>query len=169
MESRALRTVVQWLHLSAAGALVGSAIFILIVLGRFLGTAEGQAAAFVGPRVVDRWHSVFPWIGLAVFFRTGLLNFLFWLSDAGLTIKQSLRTTYVKLLALKLLLANAVIIIAILLGFLSGMQEDYRAWVGVIFGLVVPIVLISAALRRYRLAAEELARIGVRGVERAAS
>lgn len=169
MESRTLRTIVQWLHLSAAAGLVGSALFILVALSRFLGTPKGEAGAFVGPAVVDRWYSFFPWVGLAVFLTTGILNFLFWLADAGLTLKQSLGTTYVKLLALKLLLANAVLLIGILLGFLPGMQEDYTAWVAVILALVVPIVLISAALRRYRLGAEELARIGPPGVQSAAS
>lgn len=126
MKSRALRTINQWLHLSAAGALAGSALFILVALSRFLDTPEGEAVAFVGPSVVDRWYSVFPWVGLAVFFTTGILNFLFWLSDFGLTLKQPLGTTYVKLLALKLLLAHTALLVAILLGFLRACRRTTR-------------------------------------------
>lgn len=143
--SPALRAVNQTLHLSAAGVMVGSAIFMrLIMIPRL--EATGAAASI--PDVVDRFYSIFPWIALAVFVTTGLLNYLFWLAGTPYGAKQSLGTPYVRLLLVKVALANVLLGLAILFGFIGGMQDNARGWLWVLIALGVAIVSISAALRR---------------------
>lgn len=143
--SPTVRVVNQLLHLSAAGLLVGSAIFMrLIMIPRL--EATGAAASI--PGVVDRFYSIFPWIALGVFLTTGLLNYLFWLAGTPYSAKESLRTPYVKVLLVKVALANVLLGLAVLFGFIRGMQENAEDWLWVLIALGVVITLISAALRR---------------------
>ncbi len=58
-----LRTVTQWLHLSVMAGLVGATILIRLGLFPYLDDQAGRVPAEVGPEIVDRWFSVFPWIG----------------------------------------------------------------------------------------------------------
>lgn len=143
--SPTVRVLTQLLHLSAAGVIVGSAIFMrLIMIPRL--EATGAAASI--PDVVDRFYSIFPWIALAVFFSSGLLNYLVWLAGTGYSAKQSLRTPYVRVLLVKVALAHALVGLAILFGFIRGMQENAEDWLWVLIALGMVITLISAALRR---------------------
>ena len=146
-----LRALTQWLHLSVMAGLVGSAVLLRIAFLPYVGDPNRGVPAEVGPGVVDRWYSVFPWVGTAVFIATGVFLFLFWLRDAGLTLRQSLATTYVKLLLVKIVLANAALGIGVALGLSATMAEDAEAWLVVTIALVVVIVLISSTLRRLPL------------------
>lgn len=143
-----LRTITQWLHLSAMAGLVGATILIRVGLFPYLDTQAGRVPAEVGPEVVDRWFSVFPWIGVGVFLTTGVFLFLFWLRDSGLSLRQSLATTYLRLLLVKVVLANLALGIGVGLGLSRSMRDQATAWLTVVIGLVVVIVLISATLRR---------------------
>jgi uncharacterized membrane protein len=140
-----LRLITQALHLAAAGVIVGSAIFMRAIM---IPRLEAAGAAGSIPEIVDRFYSIFPWIALVGFSTTGLLNCLFWLADTGLNPKESLETTYVRALLVKVLLANALLLVSILFGFLGSMQEDAKTWLWVPIALGVLIVLISAGLRR---------------------
>lgn len=146
-----LRALTQWLHLSAMAGLVGSAVLLQIVVLPYVADPSRRVPAEVGPDVVDLWYSVFPWVGAAVFIVTGVFLFLFWLRDAGLTLRRSLTTTYVKLLLVKIVLANAALGIGMALGLSPTMAEDAGTWLAVTIALVVVIVLISATLRRLPL------------------
>lgn len=145
LSSLGLRVINQWLHLSAAGVIVGSAIFIRVIM---ISRLEDQGAAEQIPGVVDRFYSIFPWIALAIFFTTGLLNYLFWLADTGYAPKESLRTPYVKLLVVKVLLAHVLVGVAIALGLVGSMQENPDGWLNLLIAVGATIVLISATLRR---------------------
>lgn len=79
LRSPSWRVLSQLLHLSAAGVIVGSAIFMRLVMTPRL---EATGAARSIPEVVGRCYSIFPWIALAVFFSTGLLNYLFYQENA---------------------------------------------------------------------------------------
>ena len=143
-----LRTVTQWLHLSVMAGLVGATILLRLGLFPYLDDQAGRVPAEVGPEIVDRWFSVFPWIGLVVFLTTGVFLFLFWLRDTGLSLRESLTTTYVKLLLVKVVLANLALGIGVGLGLSRSMLESAEVWLTAVIGLVVVIVLISATLRR---------------------
>ena len=143
-----LRTITQWLHLSVMAGLVGATILIRLGLFPYLDDHAGRVPAEVGPEIVDRWFSVFPWIGLGVFLTTGVFLFLFWLRDTGLTLGESLTTTYVKLLVVEVLLAHLALGIGVGLGLIRSMREDAEVWLTAVIGLVVVIMLISATLRR---------------------
>lgn len=139
-----LRTVIQWLHLSAAAVIVASAIFMRLIMIPLLQATAPERI----PVIVHRFYSIFPWIGLVIFLSTGLLNYLFWLADAGYTPRQSLRTRYVKALVVKVLLANVLLLVSILFGFIPAMDDNAANWLWLPIGLGVVIVLISAGLRR---------------------
>lgn len=142
--SRGLRLVNQLLHLSAAGVIVGSPIFMrLVMIPRLDHHAPEQI-----PGVIDRFYSTAPWIALAIFLTTGLLNYLFWLADTGYQPKESLATTYVKALIVKVLLANVLLLVGIAFGFVKSMQRDPEGWLNLSIALGATIVLISAGLRR---------------------
>lgn len=143
-----LRTVTQWLHLSVMAGLVGATILLRLGLFPYLDDQAGRVPAEVGPEIVDRWFSVFPWIGLVVFLTTGVFLFLFWLRDTGLSLRESLTTTYVKLLVVKVVLANLALGIGVGLGLSRSMLENAEVWLTAVIGLVVVIVSISATLRR---------------------
>lgn len=143
-----LRTLTQWLHLSAMAGLVGSAILFRVGILPYVEDPGRVLPDEVGPDLVDRWYSIFPWVGLAVFLTTGVFLFLFWLRDSGLGLRESLGTTYVKLLLGKVLLAHVALGVGVAMGLARSMAEDAEVWVSVILGLVVVIVLISATLRR---------------------
>lgn len=143
-----LRTLTQWLHLSAMAGLVGSALLLRLGLLPYLDDRGPAVPREVGLDVVDRWYSVFPWVGAVVFLTTGVFLFLFWLRDTGLGLRASLATTYVKLLAVKVALANVALGLAVGMGLSRSMADDAQTWLTVTIALVVVIVLISAALRR---------------------
>lgn len=48
-------------------------------------------------------------MALAVFFTTGLLNYLFWLAGTDYSAKESLRTPYVRVLLVKVALAHVLV------------------------------------------------------------
>lgn len=158
-----LRVVTQWLHLSAMAGLVGGTILLQVGLFPYLADQAGRVPAEVGPEVVDRWFSVFPWIGLGVFLTTGVFLFLFWLRDAGLSVRQSLTTTYVKLLVVKVVLAHLALGIGAGLGLTRAMRDQSTVWLMIVIGLVVVIVLISATLRRLPLPRPTPSRAGPGG------
>jgi uncharacterized membrane protein len=125
--------------------IVGSAIFMAVIM---IPRLEDRGAAEQIPGIVDRFYSIFPWIALAIFFTTGLLNYSFWLADTGHTPKESLRTPYVKLLIVKVLLAHVLVGVAIALGLVGSMQQNPDGWLILLIVVGATIVLISAALRR---------------------
>lgn len=141
-----LRWINQLLHLSAASVIVGSAVFMRVVMIPQLKAEGAPLAQITG--VVDRFYSIFPWIALAILFTTGLFNYLFWLADTGYRPKESLRTIYIKALIVKVLLAHVLVGLAIALGLVGGMQENPETWLSVLIGVGVAIVVISAGLRR---------------------
>lgn len=143
--SPTLRLLNQLLHLFAAAVSVGVPFFLAVFM---IPRLEAQGAAETIPNVVDRFYSVLPWVTLAVFFTTGFFNFLFWLADSGYGPKESLGTTYVRALILKVVLAHVLVGFGIAFGLSPGMQEDARPWAWVLFGIGITIVLISAGLRR---------------------
>jgi len=141
----AVRALNQALHLFAAAVTVGVPFFLAVIA---IPRLEAEGAGDSVPAVVDRFYSIFPWITLAVFFTTGLYNYVVWLIGSGYGPKASLGTTYVKALIVKVALAHVLVGLGIALGFVSGMQEDARAWLWVLFAIGAAIVLISAGLRR---------------------
>lgn len=140
-----LRLINQLLHLFAAAAAVGVPFFIAVFM---IPRLEAQGAAETIPNVVDRFYSVLPWVQLAIFFTTGLFNYIFWLADTGYRPKESLRTAYVKALIVKVLLAHVLVGFGIAFGLVGAMQEDARTWAWVLFGVGITILFISAGLRR---------------------
>lgn len=98
------------------------------------------------PLIVDRFNSILPWIALVILVSTGLLNYVFWLSDTGYTPKPA--HGYVKALVVKVLLANVLLLVAILFGLAPAMQDNAADWLWLLIGLGVVIMLISAGLRR---------------------
>lgn len=112
--SPTLRLLNQLLHLFAAAVSVGVPFFLAVFM---IPRLEAQGAAETIPNVVDRFYSVLPWVTLAVFFTTGFFNFLFWLADSGYGPKESLGTTYVRALILKVVLAHVLVGFGIAFGF----------------------------------------------------
>jgi hypothetical protein len=51
-------------------------------------------------------------------------------------------------LIVKVLLAHVLVLVAILVGFLGGMQENAKTWLWVLIAVGAVIVFISAGLRR---------------------
>lgn len=60
---------------------------------------------------------------------------MFRLSDTGCTPKQSLRTVYVKALVVKMALANALLLVAILFGLVPAMQDNAAYWLWLLIRL----------------------------------
>ncbi|MGQ0669021.1 MAG: hypothetical protein ACT4PO_05025 [Actinomycetota bacterium] len=141
-----LRLTNQWLHLSAAGVAIGAALFQRIIMVPRL--EEAGATPDQIARAIDGFYSLFPWIQLGIFVTTGFFNYLFWLADTGYAPKESLRTPYVKLLIVKVLLANVLLGLGIVIGFVRSMQENPEPWLTALIVVGLVIVLISASLRR---------------------
>lgn len=140
-----VRALNQALHLFAAAVSVGVPFFLAVIA---IPRLEAEGAGDSVPAVVDRFYSIFPWITLAVFVTTGLVNYLLWLAGSGYSPKDSLGTTYVRALIVKVVLANVLVGFGIAFGFSGSMQEDARPWAWVLFGIGITIVFISAGLRR---------------------
>lgn len=140
-----VRVLNQALHLFAAAVSVGVPFFLAVIA---IPRLEAEGAGDSVPAVVDRFYSIFPWITLAVFLTTGLVNYLLWLAGSGYSPKESLGTSYVKALLVKVALANVLIGLGIAFGFSGAMQEDARPWLWALFAIGAAIILISAGLRR---------------------
>jgi uncharacterized membrane protein len=153
LASPAFRALVQALHLLAATVSVGVPFFLAVFM---IPRLEAQGAAETIPDVVDRFYSVLPWVALAVFATTGLLNYLFWLGGSGYGPRESLGTSYVRALLVKVALAHVLVGLGIAFGLSSAMQENARTWAWVLFAVGVAIVLVSAWLRRSPAGARRL-------------
>lgn len=83
-----VRALNQALHLFAAAISVGVPFFLAVIA---IPRLEAEGAGDSVPAVVDRFYSIFPWITLAVFVTTGLVNYLLWLAGSGYSSKREPR------------------------------------------------------------------------------
>lgn len=143
--SPTVRVLNQVAHLFAAAVSTAVPFFLAVIA---IPRLNALGASETVPTLVDRFYSIFPWVTLAIFFGTGFFNYLVWLAGTGYGAKQSLRTTYVRVLLVKVALAHVLVGFGITFGFSRPMQENARTWAWVLFGIAVVIFLISAALRR---------------------
>lgn len=144
-------TLAQWIHLVGAGFAGGSMLFILFALLPSLGSLDPDQSGRLMASLFPRARLIF-WTAI-VFLSLGGL----YLTVVGSGIKsldQLFRTTYGRVLTVKIVLALVVSTLALMLtlplAFLAPFQQKLPTVLPIVFALTGIIVLLGAVLRRMR-------------------
>jgi uncharacterized membrane protein len=144
VEARAMATLAQWIHVSAAVIGIGGIGFLLVILMPSLRAIDSEQREALARAVLKRFRWV-SWSVIILLLASGLyiVREYYWERPWG-------RAWF--FLTFKIVLAFAVFGISLALtlplGFFDRVRRRRRLWLAIAFGTGIAVILISAYLRR---------------------